>query len=95
MSLRAFKTGDFSLIGGLYVSRGIQIENNSAAVQIKTSLPGVVTVQRAVNAVDYTPVPDFELSVDGIDEFNVVNAVKGQYIRIACTIAPDSCNVLI
>lgn len=95
MSLRVFKTGDFVLIGGVYVSPPVQIETTGAAVQIATAEAVTVTVQRAVNAKDYTTVPDFELAVNGLDEFNVANAVKGQWIRIASTIAPVSCNILI
>ena len=94
MSIRGLKTIDFTLVGGKYKSPGVQIEKNGAAVQIKTSTPGTVTVERAVNGADYTLVPDFEIAVNGLNEFNVVNAVAGQWIRIVSTVAPDGCNIL-
>jgi hypothetical protein len=94
MSLKALKTTDFTLTGGKYYSPGVQIEKNGAAVQIKTTVAGTVTVERAVNGKDFTAVPDFSVSVNGLAEFNVTNAIKGQWIRVACTVEPVSCNIL-
>ena len=94
MSLKVFKTTNFTLVDGKYVSPGVQIEGSGAAVQIKTDGAAIVTVERAVNGRDFTPVSDFEMAVDGLDEFNVANGIKGQWIRIASTVEPLSCNVL-
>ena len=81
-------------MGEKYVSPGVQIEGTAAAVQIKTAVAATITVERAVNAKDFSPVPNFELAVNGLDEFNVTNALKGQWIRVVSTDEPVSCNVL-
>jgi len=94
MSLRTLKTTDFTLVGGKYYSPGVQIEGSGAAVQLKTSVAGTVTVERAVNGKDFTAVPDFSVSVNGLAEFNIANAIKGQWIRVASTVEPVSCNIL-
>lgn len=94
MSLKTLKTTDFTLVGGKYVSPGVVIEKTGAAVQITTGAAATVTVQRAVNGKDYTEIPDFSKAVNGLDEFSVVEALSGQWIRIASTVQPVSCNIL-
>ena len=94
MSLKTFTQLDFALVDGKYVSPGVCIEGTGAAVQITTALAATVTVQRAVNAKDFTTVPDFTVNVNGLNEFNISNAMPGQYIRIASTVVPTRCNIL-
>lgn len=92
--LKTISASEFTLEGEKYVGPSVCIEHTSAAVQVKTDAEATVTVERAVNGKDFTEVTDFSLKVTGTGEFNVVNAVRGQWIRIASTIAPLSCNIL-
>lgn len=94
MSLEVLKGSDFALVGGKYYSAKVQLDHDKAAVQVKTAGPGTITVERAVNGVDFTAVPDFEESIDGVGEFNIVNAMPGQFIRIVSTVEVVAANVL-
>ena len=92
--LKTISASEFTQEGGKYVSPAVCIETSGAAIQVKTDAEATVTVERAANGKDFTEVPDFSLKVTGTGEFNVVNAVRGQWIRIASTIAPVNCNIL-
>lgn len=94
MSLEVFKGDKFINVGGKYYSPKVQLENDKAAVQLKTVGAGIVTVERAVNGQDFSPVPDFEEPIDGLGEFNIVNAMPGQFIRIVSTVEVVAINVL-
>lgn len=94
MSLEVLKGDEFTVVGGKYYSRKVQLDHDKAAVQIKTNGAGTITVERAVNGQDFTPVPDFDEAIDGVGEFNIVNAMPGQFIRIVSTVEVFAINIL-
>jgi len=94
MSIKTFSNSDFQLVNGLYISSGVCIEKDGAAVQVVTTAEATVTVQRAVNAKDFTPIADFSTKINGVGEFSVSGCLPGQWLRIASTLAPVSCNIL-
>ena len=89
------KGSEFSLSGGKYYSKGVPLEGDKAAVQLKTLAAGTITVERAVNGQDFTPVPDFSEPIDGVGEFNIINAMPGQFIRIVSTVEVEAANILV
>ncbi len=94
MRLHTFIGSVFSQENGKYISPAVMIEDAAASVQVKTITAGTITVQRSVNAKDFTNVPFFELSVNGLAEFNIANAIRGQYVRIVSTVAVEFCNII-
>lgn len=94
MKNTTFLAADFVLDNGLYVSPAVQLSGTNAAVEIRTSAETTVKVQRGVDAVKFYDVPYFEQVISSEDAFNVTGGTPGQYVRIACTIAPDVCNIL-
>lgn len=95
MAIKTLKTEDFTLVVDKYVSTGVQLEHANAAVQVKTNSAGSLTIERSVNARDYSPVDGFEQAVDGFIVFNIVNAVPGLYVRIVSTVEVELCNILL
>lgn len=94
MSLEVLKGSEWALVGGKYYSPKVQLDHDKAAVQVKTNGAGNITVERAVNGQDFTAVPDFDEAIDGVGEFNIVNAMPGQFIRIVSTVEVVAANVL-
>jgi len=94
MKFSKFLQADMIAVGDDFATPGVMINSNGASVQIKTLTEGVVKVQRATDAVNYSDIPYFEKTVNGVGEFNITNAQPGQYVRIVSTVAVEFCNIL-
>jgi hypothetical protein len=67
------------------VSESFQANGTTAAVRVTTSEASTITVERSIVNADFVAVPDLSWSIDGTDEFNVVDLVEGQFLRVKAT----------
>jgi len=76
------------------VSAAVQVNSESCAIRVVTSASSTITVQRSIDGVNFTDIPDVSLVVNGTDEMNLNGIVKGQYLKVSSTAAMTSCKIL-
>ena len=84
----------FSEENGVWISEKIQLNGTIAAIRIEVR-EAIITIERSITGMDFTAVPDFNLLVSIVEEFNITDAVPGQFIRIVSTCEPVKGYVLI
>lgn len=81
---------------GRYVSSSVQLKNRVASVAVALSAPGSIAIERSLDSVNFSTVPEFSksLTAAGLLEFGLSDVPEGQYIRIVTTVLPTSIKVL-
>lgn len=93
--MRLYEIVDFNLVDEKYTHNPVQASSTSAVVQIWTADEATVTVQRALDGLNFTDVGSFETTIDGLGEFNIINIIPWQFIRIVSTADVSKMNILI
>jgi len=76
------------------VSEPVQINGNNCAVRVTTTESATITVQRSIDNVNFSEIPELSLTVDGSDEFNLSDIVPGQYLRVHSSAEMTLCKIL-
>ncbi len=66
-------------------SEGFQVSGNRIAVHITTAEMSDVELQRSIKNTDFKTIPDSSVQLNGSDEFNFVDFVAGQFVRVVAT----------
>lgn len=76
------------------VSAGFRLSSESCCFQITTTEASTITVERSIDGVAYSEVPDYSLAANGTVEDNLVDFKRGQFVRFKSTGAMTSCKIL-
>lgn len=76
------------------LSESVKIDGVKCAIQVTTSASSTITVERSIDNNNFSEIPDVSLTVDGIDEMNLVDIVPGQFLRVRSTATMTSCKIL-
>jgi hypothetical protein len=84
---------DLSIAGN--VSEPVRIDGTRCAIRVTTTEASTITVERSIDGANFSLVSDFSLAVDNTsDEFNLVDVVFGQWLKVKSTGEMTVCKIL-
>lgn len=77
------------------VSEPVRIDGHRCAIRVTTTEASEITVERSIDGTNFSLIPDLSFTVnDTSDEFNLVDIVNGQWLRVSSTGEMTLCKIL-
>lgn len=77
------------------VSEAVRIDAGRCAIRVTTTENSNITVSRSVDGTNFSVIPDIILAVNNTsNEFNLVDIVPGQWLKVNSSGAMTECKIL-